>query len=98
MDSSDGVFSTLDQLMRLNDYGFVIDWHWESILAPEVFSLCEQTGTPPWMMLAGLHGEFALIAIVHPQRAVTMRKDSRFECIELRALGILQEEGALTLA
>lgn len=98
MDSSDGVFTTLDQLMRLNGYGFVIDCHWERILAPEVFSLCEKTGTPPWMMLAGLHGEFALIAIMDPQRAATMRKDSRFGSIELRALGRVQEEGALTLA
>ena len=61
MDTSDGVLTTLDQLMRLNGHGFEVDCDWPAILSEDVLALCDRTGTPYWMMLAGPHGEFELI-------------------------------------
>jgi thiamine-monophosphate kinase len=60
MDTSDGVLTTLDQLARLNGRGFVVDCDWPALLSRRALDLCERTGTPPWMMLAGPHGEFEL--------------------------------------
>jgi len=69
MDTSDGVLTTLDQLARLNGRGFVVGCDWPVLLARGALGVCERTGTPPWMMLAGPHGEFELAFIV-PASAV----------------------------
>ena len=69
MDTSDGVLATLDQLARLNGLGFEVACDWPSILSGGALELCEETGTPPWMMLAGPHGEFEL-AFALPGSAV----------------------------
>lgn len=61
MDTSDGVLATLDQLMRLNEVGFVLDTPAEEILHPTALELVRKTRLPSWLMLAGQHGEFELI-------------------------------------
>jgi thiamine-monophosphate kinase len=61
IDSSDGVIAAVDQLMRLNNLGFVIECAWDNILSTSAWHLCQTTQTPPWLMLAGYHGEFELI-------------------------------------
>lgn len=68
MDTSDGLLTTLDQLMRLNGFGFAIECAWENILFPDVFRFCDRTGTPHWLMIAGPHGEFELVFTVPPGR------------------------------
>ncbi|MCD4689958.1 hypothetical protein K8S17_00690 [bacterium] len=68
MDTSDGVLTTLDQLMRLNGHGFEVDCDWPAILDEDVLAMCDRTGTPYWMMLAGPHGEFELIFTVPASR------------------------------
>jgi len=61
MDTSDGVISTLDQLMRLNHLGFEIDSHWESSINPEAKKIAKDYKTPNWFLWAGQHGEFELL-------------------------------------
>lgn len=61
MDTSDGVISTLDQLMRLNNIGFKIDDDWEDKIDKESLKLAESSSIPAWLLLAGYHGEFELI-------------------------------------
>jgi len=51
MDSSDGLLITLDQLLRLNNLGFVVEADWKKILAPDVYILCERAAIPRWFML-----------------------------------------------
>lgn len=60
MDTSDGVFAALDQLMRLNHAGFRIDVALENFLHPDALSVCQSAKLPLWLMLAGHHGEFEL--------------------------------------
>ena len=61
MDTSDGVLTTLDQLMRLNGSGFSLDPGWESALDPSAHGLAESLEVPDWFVLAGEHGEFELL-------------------------------------
>jgi thiamine-monophosphate kinase len=61
MDTSDGVLATLDQLMRLNGTGFDLDDGWERSCSPEALAVAAAHGVPPWLLLAGEHGEFELL-------------------------------------
>jgi thiamine-monophosphate kinase len=97
MDTSDGVLTTLDQLLRINAVGFEINCHWERILAPEVLDLCRVTDTPEWMMLAGPHGEFELIFTVPQDRIATMQAEFAAQRYPLIALGTVRERPELRL-
>jgi thiamine-monophosphate kinase len=60
IDTSDGFLSSLDQLMRLNDCGFIIN-NWMSIVDEEAIEAAKNANLPEWILLAGPHGEFELI-------------------------------------
>jgi thiamine-monophosphate kinase len=68
MDTSDGVLSTLDQLMRLNNVGFEINAGWEDSLDRQSKNLALPFGIPLWLLLAGQHGEFELTFTVPANR------------------------------
>jgi len=72
MDTSDGLFSTLDQLGRLNDVGFELCAEWSLLIDFGAQHVAEAMGLPPWMLFAGPHGEFELVFTVHPQNAETI--------------------------
>jgi thiamine-monophosphate kinase len=72
MDTSDGALTTLDQLMRVNHVGFEIESDVESILHPQARLAAAGAGLPPWLMLAGQHGEFELIFTVAPENELRM--------------------------
>ena len=64
MDTSDGLFATLDQLARVNGVGFALDHGWETHLDPAAVACGKATGLSSWLFLAGPHGEFELIFAV----------------------------------
>ena len=64
MDTSDGLISTLDQLMRLNNYGITIEKGCCDFVHPTAIQLCKNAGFPEWLLLAGIHGEFELVFTV----------------------------------
>ena len=68
MDTSDGALATLDRLMRCNDVGFVLDLPAEDFLHVDANRTSHVARIPPWMMLAGPHGEFELLFTVAPDR------------------------------
>jgi thiamine-monophosphate kinase len=68
MDTSDGAIATLDQLMRINEVGFLLDVPVECFLTPEAVALSRSVGIPAWSLLAGPHGEFELIFTVPESR------------------------------
>lgn len=68
MDSSDGLISTLDQLMRLNGLGFDLYRGINTYLHRDARRLCRGAGLPQTAMLAGTHGEFELIFTIPPQQ------------------------------
>jgi thiamine-monophosphate kinase len=63
-DTSDGVLSSLDQLMRLNNVGFEFDENWEYAVDSESGKLAALHGISAWLLLAGQHGEFELLFTV----------------------------------
>ena len=76
MDTSDGVLATLDQLMRLNNVGFVIEADPKSILRSDVAKLADFARIPPWVMLAGHHGEFELLFTIPAARAADFQAEA----------------------
>lgn len=76
MDTSDGVFHTLDSLMRLNRCGFVLFSDWEKILHPIAQQVCTAQRIPPWLVLAAVHGEFELCFTVIPQEEKKFLEES----------------------
>jgi thiamine-monophosphate kinase len=61
MDTSDGVISTLDQLMRINEKGFEVDAKPEEYIDKECCDLAGMVHKSSLIMLAGQHGEFELV-------------------------------------
>jgi thiamine-monophosphate kinase len=86
MDTSDGMVATIDQLSRLNHVGFDVELPVREFLHPHAKLIAEEAGIPPWMMLAGPHGEFELLFTV-PQglcAAFThLAKSQRWNPIEI---------------
>ena len=72
MDTSDGMLTTLDQLMRVNCVGFEIETDIESILLSQARIAAEATHLPSWLLLAGQHGEFELVFTVSPGNELKM--------------------------
>jgi thiamine-monophosphate kinase len=67
MDTSDGVIHTLDTLMRINQKQFVLHDEWERVLHPVAHQVLISQNLPPWLVLAGVHGEFELCFTISPQ-------------------------------
>ena len=61
IDTSDGVLSSIDQLMRLNNIGFRFRDDWNETLDPTSKHLFTKYNLPLWLLLAGEHGEFELL-------------------------------------
>ncbi len=97
MDTSDGVFATLDQMMRLNDVGFVVECDCARLLSPDVLDFCNRTGTPHWLMAAGPHGEFKLLFSVPPEKLKRFLSAVKREGLTPVRLGTVQERPAISL-
>jgi thiamine-monophosphate kinase len=76
MDTSDGLLAALDQLGRLNDVGFALDLDTGRVLDTDARALAASHGIPPWMMLAGPHGEFELVFTVPARGAAFFRDEA----------------------
>ncbi len=87
MDSSDGLLATLDQLMRLNCVGFVVEAGAEQLLDPDTFRLSQVAHIPSWMALAGPHGEFELVFTVPPERVQPLLAEAARHEWQPRRLG-----------
>ena len=61
IDTSDGVLSSLDQLMRLNNVGFKFRNDLGESLDQSSKLLFSKHNLPLWLLLAGEHGEFELL-------------------------------------
>ena len=60
MDTSDGVIHTVDTLTRLNRRQIRINDNFADMLHPVAHELLQAEDLPPWLALAGVHGEFEL--------------------------------------
>ncbi len=88
MDSSDGLIATIDQLMRLNDAGFELNPEWKEAITSNALNFASNLNIPPWLLLAGQHGEFELIFTIPPKLKNPFLKNASangFQPIELGA-------------
>ncbi|MFX0195500.1 MAG: thiamine-monophosphate kinase [Candidatus Hodarchaeota archaeon] len=97
MDTSDGVLATLDQLMRLNGVGFVLEPSPEEFLHPDVWQFSKAAQIPAWMMLAGPHGEFELLFTVPPERVETLLANASLHRWKPIYIGKVVEEPEIKL-
>jgi thiamine-monophosphate kinase len=68
MDTSDGLITTLDELGRLNGVGFELEAPLSAVVVSWAEALVRSEGIPPWMLLAGPHGEFELVITIPPEK------------------------------
>ncbi len=61
IDTSDGLFSAIAQLVTINHVGMSITADFKHILEERSLRLCQACGIPPFVLLAGIHGEFELL-------------------------------------
>jgi thiamine-monophosphate kinase len=64
MDNSDGLLPTLDELMRINDCGFILDRDIAEYLHPMGQHAAALLTLPGWAMLCGPHGDYSLVFTV----------------------------------
>ena len=64
MDTSDGLFPALSLLSEINKIGFDLIPPLEELLDPSVLPIQQRSGLPPWMFMAGPHGEYELLFTV----------------------------------
>jgi thiamine-monophosphate kinase len=88
MDTSDGALATLDQLARINGFGFTMDEPEERWLHADAAAVAAAAKLPTWMLLAGPHGEFELIFTVPPGRESEFRAAAAAEAWAPVALGV----------
>jgi len=76
IDTSDGVLSSLDQLMRLNNIGFRFRNDWNEKLDPTSKQLFTRYNLPLWLLLAGEHGEFELLFSIPEENETEFIKEA----------------------
>lgn len=67
MDTSDGVFHSMNELGRLNNVGFTLN-------SPLADIVVDQIALPHWMLLAGIHGEFELLCTIPQEKWLNAQK------------------------
>lgn len=77
MDTSDGAIATMDELIRMNGLGIELDGGWIDALGPQSVHAAVSRNLAPWLLLAGIHGEFELMFTIHPDRQEELAQRSR---------------------
>lgn len=68
IDSSDGFFPAICNLMEINHSGIQLSIPFGSIVHPAVSSLAAANNLPEWIFLAGPHGEFELVFTIPAEK------------------------------
>ena len=78
IDTSDGVLSSLDQIMRLNNVGFKFRNDWGESLDQSSKLLFSKHNLPLWLLLAGEHGEFELLFSIPAEKEKEFLNEADF--------------------
>lgn len=76
IDTSDGVLSSLDQLMRLNKVGFKFRTGWGESIDEISKQLFNYYNLPLWLLFAGEHGEFELLFSIPAEKEIEFLKET----------------------
>jgi thiamine-monophosphate kinase len=92
IDTSDGAIAAMDQIMRLNDVGIILDPDWCMKLDTHSKSIIHESGLPLWFLLAGQHGEFELIFTVPAEKESFLEKISSQHSLHFLRIGKIQSK------
>ncbi len=92
MDSSDGFFAALCNLMSINEKGFKLNTPLHNIIHDDAIRISQKNNLPPWIFLAGPHGEFELVFTVPAQQVDAFIEQAKMISWEPERIGeVLQE-------
>jgi thiamine-monophosphate kinase len=77
IDTSDGFFPALCNLMEINTKGFRLNSDFQTFLHPGAVTLSSASQIPPWFFLAGPHGEFELLFTIPSSKNNSFLEASR---------------------
>ena len=97
MDTSDGVIPTLDELMQLNEVGFIIDRPLHNLLHPTAVRIAARASLPAWTMLAGPHGEFELLFTIPEACSAEFEESARSSGWTPLPIGFVTDEPGLRM-
>jgi thiamine-monophosphate kinase len=97
IDTSDGTFAAMDQLMRLNKVGIKLDTDWNEKLDTKSKFIMYESGLPTWLLMAGQHGEFELLFSVPPEKELALKNISIQNSITFSRIGEIQKSAGLFL-
>lgn len=92
IDTSDGIISSLDQLMRLNNTGFKFRNDWVESIDDESKRSFINLNLPPWLLLAGEHGEFELLFSIPAERKIDFLKEAHLSNLKPICLATATED------
>ncbi len=98
MDTSDGFLSTLDQLMRINKKGFLVNSLPAEYISGDAIEMSSKYGLSPLLMLAGQHGEFELIFTVPPDSESEFLKAAELSGWKPLKIGVVTEERSIKIS
>jgi thiamine-monophosphate kinase len=91
IDTSDGLLSALDLLMRTNQLGIRFA-HREEVYHPRMVALSRQLGTPLWIGGAFGMGEYELLLVVESDQVVAFQKSVAGLDVDLVEVGVFQKD------
>jgi thiamine-monophosphate kinase len=92
IDTSDGVISSLDQLMRLNNVGFKFRNDWVESIDDGSKKLFINLKLPHWFLMAGEHGEFELLFSIPAERKIDFLKEAHLSNLKPICLATATED------
>jgi len=93
IDTSDGLISALDQLMRINGVGFNIDSPAQDFI--EMDEEMAQMKLNPFLLIAALHGEYEIVFSVSPEKVDSMLLDAASQGLNPVDIGEVRAESGL---
>jgi len=97
IDTSDGIISSLDQLMRLNNVGFKFRNDWDKAIDCSSEQLFGNNHLPIWLLLAGEHGEFELLFTIPAEKKLDFLKEASHLDIKPIYLGETTKDQTISL-
>jgi len=92
MDTSDGLFPALSVLVSLNQLGMHLSTPLEEVLHLDALKIYHESNIPPWMLLAGPHGEYELLFTVSPAQLESFEDACRAKVYQPVFLGKIISE------
>ena len=76
IDTSDGFFAALANIMELNQIGFQLTPPLRNTIHPDALRLAKHANLPPWFFLTGPHGDFELLFTIPEEKVPVFLKQS----------------------